>query len=358
MNKLLKHGIDVCRDVTVRIQASIRDAAQSLSDSSMKIVFIANDDDKLVGSVTDGDIRRGLLSGLALDQSVKNVMCRTPVYVREGQTTADVAKVFREKKVLYLPELDETGKMSGLYVWAEEKTSEVLDVPMVIIAGGKGTRLKPYTDKCPKPMVPLNGKPILEHVINQAKAEGFRKFFIVVNHLGDMIEDYFDRGQRLGIDISYFRESKPLGTAGGLALIDPSVSTAFVISNCDIVTSVPYASLLDFHVSNEADATMAIRAYTWQHPFGVVITKGSNIVGFQEKPSFSWNINAGIYVLSRTALGLVKRGTRCDMPALFERLRLKKKRTIAYPVYESWADVGRPEDLIGAETSQNLLKSH
>jgi NDP-sugar pyrophosphorylase family protein len=222
---------------------------------------------------------------------------------------------------------------------------------MVIMAGGMGTRLRPHTENCPKPLLPVAGKPMLEHIIERAKLEGFSHFVLSIHYLGHMIEDYFGNGEHLGVQIDYLREQSPLGTAGALGLLNPRPDTPFVVTNGDVITDIRYGELLDFHIRHGAAATMAVRVHEWQHPYGVVQTKGVEIVGFEEKPVARSHINAGVYALDPDALNNLSADTHCDMPTLFERLQAKAQRTVAYPMHEPWLDVGRPDDLVAAQVS-------
>lgn len=202
--------------------------------------------------------------------------------------------------------------------------------------------MRPHTDNCPKPMLPIAGKPMLEHIIERAKADGFTRFVFATHYLAHMIEEYFGDGSRWQIEIGYLREQEPLGTAGALSLLNPRPELPFVVSNGDVLTDIRYSELLDFHVRHGAAATMAVRLYEWQHPFGVVKTSGLDIVGFEEKPVARTHVNAGIYVVEPIGLESLARGERCDMPVLFERLAVCGSRTVVYPMHEPWLDVGRP----------------
>jgi NDP-sugar pyrophosphorylase family protein len=194
-------------------------------------------------------------------------------------------------------------------------------------------------------MLPIAGKPMLEHIIERAKAEGFTRFVLAVYYLGHMIEDHFGDGCKFGVRINYLREDKPLGTAGALSLLSPRPELPFVVTNGDVMTDIRYGELLDFHQRHSAAATMAVRLHEWQHPFGVVQMHGVDIVGFEEKPVARTHINAGVYALSPDALDCMKVNDICDMPSLFERLQARGMRTVAYPMHEPWLDVGRPDDL-------------
>jgi NDP-sugar pyrophosphorylase family protein len=205
--------------------------------------------------------------------------------------------------------------------------------------------LRPFTENCPKPLVTVAGKPMLAHIIERGKVEGFSDFVLAIHYLGHMIEEYFGDGSRFGVRIEYLREDAPLGTAGALSLLATRPAEPFVVMNGDVVTDIHYADLLDFHSRHEASATMAVRTHEWQHPYGVVQTRGVDIIGFEEKPIAKSHINAGVYVLSPEALGELAYGAVCDMPTLFERLHAGARRTVAYPMHEPWLDVGRPDDL-------------
>jgi NDP-sugar pyrophosphorylase family protein len=195
----------------------------------------------------------------------------------------------------------------------------------------------------------VSGRPMLEHIIRRAKAEGFRKFAVAVHYLGHMIEEYFGDGTRLGVSISYLREEAPLGTAGALSLLPAGTAAPIVVMNGDVITDVRLSDLVDFHGLHRSAATMAVRSHEWQHPFGVVRTSGIDILEVEEKPVVRTHINAGVYVLDPRALSMLEPGQRCDMPTLFMRLRASGERTIAYPMHEPWLDVGRKDDFDRAQ---------
>ncbi len=219
------------------------------------------------------------------------------------------------------------------------------------MAGGQGPRLRPHTENCPKPLLPVAGKPMLEHIIERAKGEGFRRFALAIHYLGHMIENYFGNGSRWQVQIDYLREQSPLGTAGAVGLLNPRPDIPFLVSNGDVLTDIHYGELLDFHCHHGASATMAVRLHEWQHPFGVVHTKGVDIISFEEKPVARSNINAGIYVLEPDALDVLGSNEACDMPTVFSRLQERAARTIVYPMHEPWLDVGRADDYASAQES-------
>jgi dTDP-glucose pyrophosphorylase len=325
--------------------ATIQQAIANLDQVAIKIVLVVGSEGQLEGTVSDGDIRRGLLKGLNLDSPITSVIHRNAFVVPPEMGRDMVMQLMIANKIQQIPAVDAQRRVVGLHLWDEITTPAERPNLMVIMAGGMGTRLRPHTENCPKPMLPVAGKPMLEHIIERAKLEGFRHFALAVHYLGHMIEDYFGDGERFGVRIGYVRETSPLGTAGALSLLKPQPDAAFVVTNGDVITDIRYGELLDFHVRHQAAATMAVRVHEWQHPFGVVQLQGVEIVGFEEKPVARSHINAGVYALDPGALSVLAPDERCDMPTLFERLQMGAGRTVAYPMHEPWLDVGRPDDL-------------
>jgi dTDP-glucose pyrophosphorylase len=336
------------REAILTERSTIDQVIRNLDKVAIRIVLVVNERAELQGTISDGDVRRGLLKGLSLESPVTSVIHRNPLVVTPEMGREMVMRLMVANKIHQIPIVDEQHHIVGLHLWDDMTTPAERPNLMVIMAGGMGTRLHPYTRNCPKPLLPVAGKPILEHIIERARLEGFRDFVLAVNWLGHMIEDHFGDGQRLGVRIQYVREESPLGTAGALSLISPVPDAAFVVTNGDVITDIHYGELLDFHIRYNAMATMAVRSYEWQHPFGVVQTRGVNIVGFEEKPVVRSRINAGVYVLMPEALSVLQAGEPCGMPTVFARLKDKEARTVAYPMHEPWLDVGRPDDLQSA----------
>jgi len=333
------------RKAILKTDATIGEAIRNLDQVAIKIILVCNEAGILEGTVSDGDIRRGLLKGLNMDSPILSVTHRNALVVPPDFSREMVMQLMVANKIHQIPVLDEERHVIGLYLWDEMTSPPARPNLMVIMAGGMGTRLRPHTENCPKPLLPVAGKPMLEHIIERAKQEGFNQFVLAIHYLGHMIEDYFGNGERLGVQINYLREEAPLGTAGALSLLNPVPDAPFVVTNGDVMTDIRYGELLDFHIRHAAAATMAVRVHEWQHPFGVVQMQGVNIVGFEEKPTARSHINAGVYALDPAALGVLTADSRCDMPTLFERLQAQTKRTVAYPMHELWLDVGRPDDL-------------
>lgn len=335
------------------LDSSIQQAIGSLDASGLQIVMVVGGDGRLAGTLTDGDIRRGLLRGLTLASPIETILHRVPLTVSPQMGRDAVLNLMGVHKVHQIPVVDEGRSIVGLHLWDELLAVPVRNNLVVVLAGGKGTRLRPLTENCPKPMLPVRGKPMLEHIVDRAKSEGFTRFVFAINYLGHLVEDYFKDGSGWQVDISYIRESAPLGTAGALGLLRPIPSEPVIVTNGDLVTDLRYSELVDFHTRKGADATMAVRTHEWQNPFGVVQTDGADIVGFEEKPVWRSQINAGIYVLSPAALEAVGENEHCDMPTLFNRLREKSRKTVAFHMHEPWLDVGHPKDLEIARRDDN-----
>lgn len=337
--------------------ANIGQVISNLDRIAIKIVLVVNAAGELEGTICDGDIRRGLLKGLDLTSPITNVIHRNPLVVPPEMSLELVKQLMVANKVQQIPAINEHRHIVGLHLWEEVTTPPLRNNLMVIMAGGIGRRLRPFTENCPKPLLPVAGKPMVEHIIEHAKFEGFSHFLLAIHYLGQMIEDHLGNGQRLGVRIDYVREQSPLGTAGALKLLSPRPETPFLVTNADVISDIRYGELLDFHIRQQAVATMAVRAHEWQHPFGVVQTRGVEIVGFEEKPVSRSHINAGVYALSPEALSVLSENLHCDMPTLFERLQAQSKRTVAYPMHEPWLDVGRSADLHLANSTDIKLYS-
>jgi dTDP-glucose pyrophosphorylase len=336
------------RQAILPFNATIGQAIHNLNEVSVKIVLVANAAGVLEGTISDGDIRRGLLKGLDLNSPLTSIIHHNALVVPPDLGRDLVMQLMLANKIQQIPVVDEQHQIVGLHLWDEITMPLSRPNLMVIMAGGMGTRLRPHTEDCPKPLLPVAGKPMLEHIIERAKLEGFNHFVLAIHYLGHMIEAYFGNGERLGVRIDYLREESPLGTAGALGLLKPKPDAPFVVTNGDVITDIHYGELLDFHTRHNAAATMAVRVHEWQHPFGVVQMQGVEIVGFEEKPIARSHINAGVYALDPLALSVLIADAHCDMPTLFERLQTNKKRTVAYPMHEPWLDVGRPDDLLAA----------
>ncbi len=346
---VLSSSVETWKEAMLPKGATIRDAIANLNATSLQIVLVTLPENKLYGTLTDGDIRRGLLRGLNLDDLIDMLVNINPLVVPH-QLEADAAlQLMKANRAQHLPIVDSEYHIIGLFSLKELVLPSERDNTVIIMAGGFGTRLRPHTENCPKPLLSVGGKPLLEHIIERSKQEGFRKFVLAIYYLGHMIEEYCGDGSQWDVQIEYLKEEKPLGTAGAINLYAPKSELPLIITNGDVLTDIQYGDMVDYHVRQGAMGTMAVRQYEWQHPFGVVRTNGVEIVGFEEKPISRSHINAGVYVLEPLALSYLNADERCDMPSLFARLQDDSKKTVVYPMHEPWLDVGRHNDLLQAE---------
>lgn len=344
---------ELWRQTLLQNDATIKDAISVLNLSGLRIVLVVDENEKLLGTISDGDIRSGLLKGLHIEMPIEIILNREPIVVPEHLAPKKVKQLMSENKIQQIPILDENQHLVGLHLWDEVDLPTLLPNVFVIMVGGKGTRLGAHTEKCPKPMLLIAGKPILEHIINRAKSQGFVHFALAIHHLGHVIEDYFGDGHRFGVKIEYLREKTPLGTAGALSLLSLNLTLPIVVTNGDVLADVQYDDILRFHKSQNALGTMAVRVHEWKNPFGVVKTEGDEIIEYEEKPIFRSMINAGIYVLDSVAYKFLEKGEPCDMPSLFEKIRAKNHKVVAYSLHENWFDIGNPIDLQEAISMNN-----
>ena len=325
-------------------KSSLKDVIVNLEKTGLQIVIIVSNKNSLEGIITDGDIRRGLIKGLTLDSLAEDVMSTRPIVADDDVDKRSALKLMKANLIHHLPKVNNENIIIDLFMFDEVNKIKDRDNTIVVMAGGFGKRLAPYTNDCPKPMLKVNNKPMLEHILEKAISEGFKNFIFSVFYLSDVIKKYFEDGSKWGVSISYIKEDTPLGTAGALSIINPIPNLPFIVTNGDVITNIKYKDILKFHEKQNAHATMAIRNHEWQNPFGEVLTDGIEIKKFEEKPIHVSYINAGVYVLQPEAIRLLNHNEICDMPTLFERIS-KSGKIIAYPMHESWVDVGRPEDL-------------
>jgi len=323
---------------------TIRQVIICLDQTHLQIVMIVDSSMKIVGTISDGDIRRGLIRGLSLENSALDVTQREPILVSEEHSISKVRDMMRTLKINQIPVVDSSMRVVGLRLW-EDWDNHIKQNSIVVMAGGLGQRLRPITETCPKPLLIVRGKPILQNIIENARKEGFKKYIFVINYLGEMIEDYFGNGERFDIEIEYIRENSPLGTAGSLELIKDKVNEPIIITNGDLLTDINYSSILDYHNKHMANATMAVKANVIKNPYGVIKTDGLNITSIIEKPEYREYINAGVYVMGRDILKNIPSGEYFDMPDLFNLCIKMNEKVVAYPIYEEWIDIGRAEDL-------------
>lgn len=323
---------------------SLKEAIKRIDQASLQLAIIVDGSKRLIGTLSDGDVRRAILRGVSLDDCVSRAMNYTPLSASEGTSREALLCSMREKSIHQLPIVDSEGRVIDLATMDELINIDDLKNSVVLMAGGLGTRLRPLTDNCPKPMLPIQGKPILERIIESFADQGFRDFYLSVNYLADKVRDHFEDGGRHGVRIRYIEESMRMGTAGALSLLPGKQSKPVIVMNADLLTEVRFSKILDFHENSNAAATMVVRQVEFQIPYGVVNLDGTRIVCIDEKPVQNLFVNAGIYVLSPDVLDLIQPNAFFDMPTLFEMLASLGKTTVAYPIHETWIDIGRVEE--------------
>jgi dTDP-glucose pyrophosphorylase len=330
---------------------SIRRAIEILQAGSIQIAFVVDEDRVLLGAVTDGDVRRGLLRGIGLNGPVAEVMNIEPVSAAFGTPSDKILDLMTARIVKQVPLLDPEHRIVGLELLDHLRRGPTeKDNPVVILAGGLGTRLHPLTVDTPKPLLKVGGQPLLELIVQRMHASGFRKLYISVNHMADRIEQFFGDGSRHGMTISYLKESKPLGTAGPLSLLPVSIDLPCIVMNGDLLTKVGFESMLEFHREGEFDLTIGVKEYPFQVPFGVVVTSEDRVLEFQEKPMETRTINAGVYVLSPDVIRTVPANDHYDMNQLIEsQLSQPSRKVGAFLIHEYWTDIGTAADYQQAE---------
>lgn len=328
---------------------SLAEAIARVDASGLQVALVLGENDALLGILTDGNIRRAVLAGKSLTGPVSETMTPNPVFAPDSAHREDVLALMRKHVIHHMPLVNAAGQVVGLMTRDELIGSIERANWVLLMAGGLGTRLTPLTDDCPKPMLKVGGKPILETIVESFAEQGFRRLFISVNYRAEMIRDHFGDGRRWGVQIEYLNETTRRGTAGALSLLPEAPSKPIIVMNGDLLTRANFAALLQFHESEGSAATMAVREYDFQVPFGVVRLEGTKILSLEEKPVQSFFVNAGIYALAPEVLQHVPSDAFFDMPTLFSRLMREGRRTAAYPLHEYWLDIGRLEEFERAQ---------
>ncbi len=329
----------------IRPADSLETALRIIDGCGGKLALVVDDDGHLLGTVSDGDIRRALIRGLNLSATAQDVMNRNPTVISADSDHEAVLQIMREKVLRHIPVVNMQGQVIALRAIEDFITPALRDNWVVLLAGGEGRRLRPLTDSCPKPMLPVGDRPLLERTILNLKALGFRNFYLSVNYMAQTIIDHFGDGSSLGVTIRYLHEQQALGTAGPLSLLPERPSEAFIVMNGDILTRLHFPAMIEFHEEHGSVATMAVREYEVQVPYGVINVDEMRITRIEEKPIVRHLISAGIYVLSPNALDLVPANTRIDMPELFSDIARASHHTHAFLLREYWIDIGHIEDL-------------
>ena len=334
----------IVNDIKLSVNSTIKDALQTINNGGLQVAIVVDENDALVGTVTDGDIRRGLLNGLDLNSSVSLVVHKSPSVASVGDTKESILKIALAKKLHKIPLVDELGKLVGIediedIIRPVGKTNRV-----ILMVGGLGTRLRPLTQDTPKPMLKVGNKPILQTIVEKFAEYGFVNITMCVNFNASIIRDYFGDGKEFGVNIDYVLEQKRMGTAGALSLLKERPSEPFFVMNGDLLTNVNFEHILNYHTLNKATATMCVREYDYEVPYGVVKMNDNKIIEIAEKPVQKFFVSAGIYMLSPEILDIIPQDEFYDMPTLFEKAIAQDKNVISFPIHEYWIDIGRLEE--------------
>jgi len=312
-------------------------------NSTIKEALVLDDENHLLGTLSDGDVRRGLLKGLTLDDSIETIIFKNSTVCSINDSREDILKIAVAKKIYCIPIVDEKGVIVGIEEVDDLLKPASFSNRVVLMAGGLGTRLRPLTDDIPKPLLQVGDKPILETIINGFAKYGFTNIVLSVSYKAEMIEAHFGDGSKFAVNIEYVHEDKRMGTAGALSLMQEKLSEPFFVMNGDLLTNINFEHMLEYHLSNDAIATMGVREYDFQVPYGVVNVEGHNILSIDEKPVHNFFVSGGVYVLSPDVLEMIP-DTYYDMPTLFEKLIEEKKKSVSFPIREYWLDIGQMSD--------------
>lgn len=325
----------------VRPNISIRDALVLLNQTALQILLVVEEDNKLLGTITDGDIRRGLLKGMGLDEAIESIVYLTPTVANINESNQEIIQKAVARKLHQIPIVDSEHRVVGLKEIDELLKPETKPNRVVLMVGGLGTRLYPLTKDTPKPMLKVGDKPILQTIVERFASYGFVNIVMCVNYKAEAIQAYFGNGEKFGVHIEYVLEQERMGTAGALSLLKAKPNEPFFVMNGDLLTNVNFESLLAYHQSNHAIATMCVREYDFQVPYGVVNIQDQKITAIVEKPVHKFFVSAGIYMLSPESLAAIPQGQFFDMPSLFEKLIDSNQNTLSFPIHEYWLDIGR-----------------
>jgi dTDP-glucose pyrophosphorylase/CBS domain-containing protein len=340
--------VDLAR-LLISPTTTLQEAAACIDANAQGIALVVDEDRHLIGTIVDGDIRRAMLANISLDTPVSEILKRktapyaVPVSAPLGTDPETLAGIMKTRSVRHIPLLDEHNRVAGLFTMQNMLESPRMEVQAVLMAGGKGTRLRPLTENLPKPMLPVGDRPLMELIIEQLRAAGITQINVTTHYLPEKIESHFGDGSAFGVHIRYVPEDQPLGTAGGIGLIE-TPEIPLLVMNGDLLTDLDFRAMLDFHREQRAWLTVAVRQYSLTVPYGVVESEGGFVRGLTEKPSLNFFVNAGIYLLEPAAHRLIPSGERMDMPDLIQKLLDRGHPVASFPIHEYWLDIGQHAD--------------
>ena len=331
-------------NIKLKQNATIKEALGIIDSGAMQIALVVDDNDKLLGTLTDGDIRRGILRGLDLDSSIETIVFKEPAIAKISSTKEEILKIALSKKLHQIPIVDDNGIVLDLKEIEELVEPKIKTNRVILMVGGLGTRLRPLTQDTPKPMLKVGNKPILQTIVEKFAEYGFVNITMCVNFNASIIRDYFGDGKEFGVNIDYVLEQKRMGTAGALSLLKERPSEPFFVMNGDLLTNVNFEHIFNYHTLHKATATMCVREYDYEVPYGVVKMNDNKITAIAEKPVQKFFVSAGIYMLSPEILDFIPQDEFYDMPTLFEKAIAQDKNVISFPIHEYWIDIGRLEE--------------
>ncbi|MBT8763518.1 NTP transferase domain-containing protein [Desulfohalobiaceae bacterium Ax17] len=340
------------KNIFISENYSIKDALKRLDKTAEKVLLIVNEHNKLLGTVTDGDIRRHIIKTGRIEGFVKDIYNKNPIFIYNDDFSENLAKkILVEKKIEVLPILNKNNVVVDFITWTSifgnDKSKKIYskmagNIPVIIMAGGKGTRLDPFTKVLPKPLIPIDEKPVIEHIIDRFREQGTKKFYLTLNYKGEMIAAYFN-GIEKDYEIEFVWEDDFWGTAGSLKLLEHKISENFIVSNCDIMIRANFSKILDFHIQNSSYLTLISSIQHYKIPYGVVKFKdGGEIEEIIEKPEYVFPINTGVYILNKKVLSYIPEKKYYDMPNLINKVLMEGNKAFSYPIGESdYIDIGQ-----------------
>ena len=334
------------KDAIVTPDMTIRETLTVIDKHACRIAFVVGEDNELVGIVTDGDVRRGLLADLTLDEKVIVITNKSPIICSEKEATPEnIRKIMKDHRILNLPVVNSDNHLMDVFTYDNLGRNPKRDNPVFVMAGGFGTRLRPLTDNCPKPMLKIGNVPILEHILNRFIENGFHQFYFSTHYLAEQIRDYFGDGSKWNVSITYIHEECPLGTGGALGLLPKDdIKLPMVVINGDVMTKIDFGNLIDFHNKRKSIATMCVMEYVHNIPFGVIDIDGYYVQSMIEKPTHKNFVNAGIYVLNPDIIDSVPLEHKIDLPTVLQGYMDRGEKVSSFPIHEYWLDVGRIDD--------------
>lgn len=340
--------------IKILSDTKIKKALEVISETGLKIAIVVDENNKLIGTLTDGDIRRGFLKGLDINNSIKTIYSKKPVTAKISDSKENLLKIALKKKIYQIPVVDNNRNIIDIHILDDLVKIKKKNNKIIIMAGGRGMRLRPLTNDIPKPMLKVGGKPILQNIIEKFKNLGYQNMILCVNYKSQIIKEYFGDGKRYGVNIDYVHEKERMGTAGALSLLKKKPTEPFFVVNGDLLTNLDFEKMLDFHNLNKSKATMCVSEYNIESPYGEVRLNNENILSIEEKPTHKMFINAGIYILDPICIKLIPKKF-FDMPSLFNSLIKKNFKTVSFPLGEYWLDIGRFSDYKKANYDYNSV---